>query len=113
MSEKSVLKKKIAERLRLARELAGLSQVQAGKMLGVSRPTISEIEAARRNVTGAELVQFSEIYDVETSWLLSSNETDEDFVESRIQLAARELSKMSQSEREKLFKLISSMKRSR
>ena len=113
MAEKDILKKKIAERLKLARELSGLSQAQAAKVLNVSRPSISEIEAARRNVTGSELVQFSEIYDVETSWLLCKEDIDQDFAETKIQLAARELSKMSDGEREKLFKLLSAMKRDR
>ena len=113
MIKKDRLKKMIAERLKLARELAGLSQAQAAKILKINRPSISEIEAGRRNVTGAELVQFSEIYDVEASWLLCENNSDSDFAESKIQLAARELSKMSEVERDKLFKLLSAMKKGR
>ena len=38
----------VAERLRLAREQAGLSQGQVAKLLDLHRPTISEIEVTRR-----------------------------------------------------------------
>ncbi len=113
MVKKEALKKVISERLKLAREFAGLSQLQAAKLLGVSRPTISEIEASRRNVTSAELVQLSDIYDVEINWLLGEENTDNDDVESKIQLAAREISKMSDSDKDKLFKMLSAMKKSR
>lgn len=51
----------IAARLRVAREAAGLSQGQVAKLMGLHRPTISEIEAGRRRVTGEELVQFAKL----------------------------------------------------
>lgn len=112
MKKKESLKKEIAERLKLARDLSGLSQAQAAKNLNMSRPTISEIEQGRRNVTGAELKEFSNIYDVDVNWLLSESEDDES-VNSKIQLAAREISKMSKNDVDKLFKLLSSMKKNR
>ncbi len=112
MDKKESLKKKIAERLKLARDLSGLSQSQAAKILNMSRPTISEIEQGRRNVTGAELKEFSNIYDVDVNWLLSESD-DNESVNSKIQLAAREISKMSEKDVDKLFKLLSSMKKSR
>ena len=52
----------IAERLRSAREVAGLTQGQAAKLLGLHRPTVSEIEAGRRKVSAEELGQFGDIY---------------------------------------------------
>jgi len=54
----------ITSRLKLAREIAGLTQNQIAKLLKMNRPTISEIEADRRNVSAQELANFSEIYDV-------------------------------------------------
>ena len=113
MVKKEDLKRKISERLKLAREFAGLSQVQAAKLLDVSRPAISEIEASRRNVTSAELVQFCDIYDVDVNWLLGEVDSDNDDVDSKIQLAAREISKMSDSDKDKLFKILLAMKKSR
>jgi len=68
----NVKKKQItASRLKLAREIAGLTQNQIAKLLKMSRPTISEIEADRRNVSAQELANFSEIYDVNVAWLLN------------------------------------------
>ena len=113
MNEKESLKKKIAERLKLARELSGLSQLHAAKMLKMSRPTISEIEAGRRNVSGAEIIQLSDIYDVEAKWILGENDQEQNYVKSKMNLAARELSKMSEEDVNKLFKLLSAMKKSR
>lgn len=112
MEKKEIVKKEIAERLKLARDLSGLSQAQAAKILDMSRPTVSEIEQGRRNVTGAELKEFSNIYDVDVNWLLSES-GDNESVNSKIQLAAREISKMSEKDVDKLFKLLSSMKKSR
>jgi len=113
MQKKEQLKKQIAERLKLARDLSGLSQSQAAKLLNLSRPTISEIEQGRRNVSSAELKEFSDIYDVEVNWLLSYTDENNSDVDSKIQLAAREISKMSEKDVDKLFKLLSSMKKSR
>ena len=113
MNEKRILKKQIAERLKLAREISGLSQSQAAKILKISRPTISEIEAGRRNVTSAEVIQFSDLYDVDTNWILGSLGENQGFAESKIQLAARELGKMSEEDINKLLKLLAAMKKNR
>ena len=114
MIEKDLFKKQMAEKLKLARELAGLSQSQAAKLLNVSRPTISEIEAGRRNVASSEIIQFSELYDVDLTWILGGEEkSEDDFVQSKMQLAAREISKMSEDDFDKLFKLLKAMKKSR
>ena len=52
-SDNSNLKRlQIAERLKKARELSGLSQAQVALKLNVQRPAISEIEAGRRKVLG-------------------------------------------------------------
>lgn len=113
MKEKNELKKQVADRLKIARDLAGLSQIKAAKFLEKSRPTISEIEAGRRNVTSSEILQFSDLYDVESSWLLGEEDESDNYVKSKIKLAARELSKMSKDDVEKLFRLLSAMKRKR
>ena len=60
-------KESIAQRLRKAREMAGLTQSQIAKILGLHRPSISEIEAGRRSVTTDELLIFSETYSVDLS----------------------------------------------
>lgn len=52
----------LAERLRTAREACGLTQEAAAAQLGVSRPTLAQIEAANRKVTGLELVRLARLY---------------------------------------------------
>jgi len=52
----------LGNRLRAAREAAGLTQEEAAGALGVSRPTIAQMEAGKHKVTGLELVRLSELY---------------------------------------------------
>ena len=82
----------IAVRLRLARIQAGLSQGQVATMLGVHRPTISEIEAGRRRVAAEELLVFARIYAVSVIWLIGG-EASASAVEDRLRPGASELAK--------------------
>jgi transcriptional regulator with XRE-family HTH domain len=99
-------RKQLATRLRTAREAAGLSQGQIAKMMDLHRPTISEIEAGRRRVSAEELGRFAEIYGVTVSWLVSEQKTESQPEEERIVLAARQLSKMKDSDIDRLLKLL-------
>jgi len=92
----------ISERLRQAREAAGLSQGQVAKKLEMHRPTISEIEAGRRKVSSQELELFSDLYGVTAEWLLSGMAGNEE-TDARILMAARELSKMNKADLERLM----------
>lgn len=74
---------KIAERLKEARFQSGLSQESAAKKLGIPRPSISEIESGKRKVSAEEIIQFSNIYKVSTSWLLNEEQFVNDSVEQR------------------------------
>ena len=99
----------IHERLRSAREQAGLSQGQVAKLLGWHRPTISEIEAGRRKVASDEVARFADLYDVSVSWLLSESDEHDPLVE----LAARELSKLRPDDLDKILRLLRSLKKER
>jgi transcriptional regulator with XRE-family HTH domain len=99
-------REKIAARLKEARLLAGLSQAQAANKLGLQRPAVSELEAGNRKVSAEELIQFAELYRVNTSWLLGQEvkavgEFDEEF-----KFAARELSKLSPQDVKKLLDVL-------
>jgi transcriptional regulator with XRE-family HTH domain len=98
----------IAERLRAAREQAGLSQGQVAKILGYQRPTISEIEAGRRRVAADELPKFAEIYDVTVAWLM---QTDSEETDPAVELAARELAKLRPDDFGRVMKLLQSLRR--
>jgi transcriptional regulator with XRE-family HTH domain len=98
---------RIHERLRLARERAGLSQGQIAKLLDFHRPTISEIEAGRRKVSSDEISAFAHHYGISVQWLL--NETDEN--NSLVELAARELGKLKKQDLETILDLLKSLKK--
>lgn len=99
----------ICQRLRAAREHAGLSQGQAAKMLNIQRPTISEIEAGRRKVSAEEISQFSDLYDVSVSWLIDEKPEIHD---PMVELAARELQKLKKEDLDSVINLLKALRSS-
>lgn len=104
-------KKAIASRLTLARKHAGLSQTQAAKLMNLHRPSISEIEAGRRKVTAEEITKFGELYSVSVSWLACENDDTADESRDRLELAARELSKLKKEDLNKVLDLLSALRK--
>ena len=100
----------LPKRLKEARKLAGLSQGQVAKMLGLHRPSVSEIEAGNRRVSANELARLAEIYDVSVAWLLGEAPETLDAQDPRLELAARELSKLKPDDLERLLKLLAAMR---
>ena len=112
MNDAKKRKQSIASKLALARKHAGLSQGQVAGMMGLHRPSISEIEAGRRNVSAEELIQFAKIYSVDVSWLTSQNHETSDLEKSKIELAARELSKLKEDDLNIVIGLLSALRKS-
>ena len=100
----------LSERLRQAREAAGLSQGQVAKKLELHRPTISEIEAGRRKVSAHELELFSDLYGVSAEWLLSGMAGNVK-ADARILMAARELSKMNKADLDRLMNTLNMLRK--
>jgi transcriptional regulator with XRE-family HTH domain len=100
----------IAERLKEARKLAGVSQGHVAKILGLHRPSITEIEAGNRRVSADELVRLAEIYDVGVAWLLGEAPDALDAQDPRLELAARELTKLKPDDLNRLLKLLAAMR---
>ena len=100
----------VAARLRGAREMAGLSQGQVGKLLGLHRPTISEIEAGRRSVKADELAQFARLYRVDLAWLAGESQDVLEKTDPRIRLAARELSRLKSSDLDRILRLLAALR---
>jgi transcriptional regulator with XRE-family HTH domain len=96
----------MGSRLRMAREMSGLSQAQVAKMLSLHRPSISEMEAGRRKVSTEELCKLAEIYDVKLAWLAGSDIEDNTEEEKRIKLAARQLAKLKPKDRKRVLYLL-------
>lgn len=101
----------LASRIREARKAAGLSQSQVAGLLGLQRPSVTEIESGNRRVSGEELASLAELFEVSLEWLLGSGgEQDAEHV-ARAQLAARELAKLKPADLDRLLELLSSMRR--
>jgi transcriptional regulator with XRE-family HTH domain len=100
----------IAERIRAARKMAGLSQGHVARILEMHRPSISEIEAGNRRVSADELSKLAEIFDVSVSWLVGDAPDTLETNDPRLQLAARELSKLSPTDLDRLMKLLAAMR---
>uniref|UniRef100_UPI0040498EF6 helix-turn-helix domain-containing protein n=1 Tax=Flavobacterium sp. TaxID=239 RepID=UPI0040498EF6 len=107
MSNKDIMseREQIAERLKEARIMSGLSQENAAKILNIQRPAVSEIESGRRKVSAEEIISFSKLYKVSTTWLLLKEEIDTG-MDEQTKIAARELGKMSEVDRKKLLELL-------
>jgi len=97
---------RIGSRLRMAREMSGLSQAQVAKMLSLHRPSVSEMEAGRRKVSAEELCKLAEIYDVKLTWLTGSDRGESIEEDEKIRLAARELAKLKPQDYERVLFLL-------
>jgi len=100
----------IADRLREARRLAGLSQGQAAQRMNMHRPTVSEIEAGNRRVSAEELSRFATLYEVSTSYLTGESPGAMALDDPRLQLAARELRKLPPESLNKLLQALAAMR---
>jgi transcriptional regulator with XRE-family HTH domain len=100
----------IATRLKTAREQAGLSQGQVAKILGLHRPSVSETEAGRRSVSGEELAALAKTYGVSADWLTGADTPDPE--RDRLELAARELSKLNKQDLNRVLQLLASLRNS-
>ena len=100
----------LAERLKEARKLAGISQGHVARILGLHRPAISEVEAGNRRVSADELARLAEIYDVSVAWLLGQAPEAINAQDPRLELAARELTKLKPDDLDRLLKLLAVMR---
>ena len=110
MSEPDEKRALIAERIREARKSAGLSQGQIAKLMGLHRPSVSEIEAGNRRVSADELTTLAGLLDVTVSWLIGDAPETVETNDPRIQLAARELNKLKPEDLDRLLRLLASMR---
>lgn len=113
MSEHKEKRKMIASRLRLSREMAGLTQGQVARSLNWHRPTVSEIEAGRRRVSAEELTTLAKLYGVSATWVLGEDGDDSSLATDRVKLAARELSKLRKRDLDRILQLIQALRASR
>ncbi len=70
-------RKRIAQRLKQAREAAGLTQAEVATVLRLPRPSISQIEAGERAVRSEELTKLAQLYGKPASFFLEEKEIEE------------------------------------
>lgn len=97
----------LGERLKQAREDAGLSQGQAAQLLGLHRPAITEIEAENRKVSAGELKNLAHLYHVSVEWLLGEPTRSDE----RLKMAARKLEGLKGKDLEAIERIIDSFRR--
>lgn len=103
----------VGERLRWAREQAGLTQAQIARMLNYHRPTISQIEAGQRIVRPDEIARFASLYGVQEAWIIHGDKGIPADQNARVEIAARELSKLSKKDLDSILKVIKVMRSDR
>lgn len=113
MSGQTEKKQIVASRLREARKMAGLTQGQVAAQMNLHRPTISEIEAGNRSVTVTELATFADLYEVDVAWLAGEGAEKLDPHDDRVQLAFRDLEKLSEKDLDKLMTALAAIKQRR
>src|SRR6185295_17628924 len=99
----------IGGRLRWAREQAGLTQAQIARMLKYHRPTISQIEAGQRVVRPDEIARFASLYGVQEVWIIHGDTGMAGTQDARVEIAARELAKLSKEDLDAILKVIKVM----
>lgn len=96
----------VGQRLRWAREQAGLSQGQVARMLDLHRPTISQIESGQRTIRPDEITRLAEIYGVKEAWIIKGDSVTDEALDPRVELAARHLSRLRSEDLDTILQLI-------
>ncbi len=101
----------MAHRLRDAREYVGLSQEDVAQALGVSRPTITNIEIGNRRVEAVELDKLATLYRQSVTFLLSGEEPVGTSPE-QVRFLARAIQGLTQKDMEEVARFATFLKRS-
>lgn len=89
----------LAERLRLAREQANLSQEEVAEKLSLPRPAISQIENGRRRVEALELARLAKLYRCPMSYF-----AEEPAGSERLETLNRTAASLSEKDREEVLR---------
>jgi transcriptional regulator with XRE-family HTH domain len=109
MPDNTADRQRLADRFRLARERAGLSQGQVAKLMDMHRPTVTEIEAGRRHLKAHELTRFADLFGVSVSWLAGEAPDRVAVDDPRIKMVARDLQQLSSKDLERVLGFIASV----
>lgn len=68
---------KLGKTIKNLRKQTGISQQRLADLLGILRPTVSQIESGERKIAADELIKLSEIFNVSIQYLLGSEKEPE------------------------------------
>ncbi len=74
MSKRLADSKGIGERLKLARETAGITQKQVGIMLGIHKGAVCNYEIGPRTPPNTHLLPLAQLFGVSMGWLVGETE---------------------------------------
>lgn len=100
----------VASRLRLARELSGLSLVQVANILDTDAATIKNAEEGSRMVSPEEIARLAEVYEVDPSWLSGTGDEKVDLDDARFDLASSDYAGLDQADIEVLRSALAAMR---
>ncbi len=101
-------RRRLADRLREARESKGLLQEDVASYLGVPRPAISQMENGNRKVDAIELARLAKLYGQSLSYFSDGDETVNE--SSGIELLKRTASELSQKDRAEVLRFAEFLK---
>lgn len=103
----------IGKRLRLAREQKGLSQQEVATELDLHRPTITEMEAGRRNVRPEEFEALAKLFEVPLTWLMCADTEEADDRRDRRDMVAIQLQKLTTDELDVVLGILTTLRQQR
>ncbi len=100
----------IAERIRLARKSAGITQAQVAETLRLHRVSVTGIEAGQRKLFATYLLPLANMFGVSVSWIVGETDPETSLAEDRVNLAARGLVNFSDEDLDRLWWVIRAMR---
>lgn len=100
----------IGGRFRRARLCSHLTQKQAAAILGIHRPSVSEIEADRRRLSADEAARFARAVDVDAHWLVTGEGRGAVDLDEKIRRLARVLCRMEPEDLDELLETLDSLR---
>lgn len=95
-------RRKLAERLRTAREYLGFSQDQVAQSLGIPRSALSNMETGQRRVEAVELKRLAALYRKPVAYFTGEVDVPAEELPPDVAHLARKLSKLTAKDRDEL-----------
>jgi transcriptional regulator with XRE-family HTH domain len=100
----------VASRLRLARELSGLSLAQVANILGTDAASIEITEEGARAAGPEEIVRLADVYEVDPSWLAGVGTEKVDLNDARFDLASADYAGLDPADVDMLRSALAAMR---